>query len=120
MYAGAGHHCVGVVRCRCVNVTIVVKLCCVCCTGAGDPRCTVAIVMGVTNPNADRLHRQSMILVPMDTPGVKKIRPLSVFGYFGKNISLYGRTDAHPFLMQMPLMDILKLNLPMFIYQHPT
>ncbi|KAL5496196.1 hypothetical protein EMCRGX_G012434 [Ephydatia muelleri] len=51
-------------------------------SGAGDPRCKVAIVMGVTNPSADRLHRQSMILVPMDTPGVKKVRPLSVFGYF--------------------------------------
>lgn len=50
-------------------------------SGAGDPRCKVAILMGVTNPSADRLHRHSMILVPMDTPGVRKIRPLTVFGY---------------------------------------
>ena len=53
-------------------------------SGAGDPRCAVAIVMGVTNPDADRLHRHSMILVPMMTPGVKKIRPLTVFGYNGE------------------------------------
>ncbi|XP_019863995.1 PREDICTED: acyl-CoA dehydrogenase family member 11-like, partial [Amphimedon queenslandica] len=37
-------------------------------SGAGDPRCKVAIVMGVTNPNADRLKRHSMIIVPLDTP----------------------------------------------------
>lgn len=55
-----------------------------CITGAGDPRCKVAIVMGVTDPNADRLRRHSMILVPMDTPGVKIIRPLTVFGYLGE------------------------------------
>ena len=53
-------------------------------SGAGDPRCAVAIVMGVTNPDADRLRRHSMILVPMATPGVKKIRPLTVFGYNGR------------------------------------
>lgn len=50
-------------------------------SGAGDPRCSVAIVMGVTNPGADRIHQHGMILVPFDAPGVKKIRPLSVFGY---------------------------------------
>ena len=53
-------------------------------SGAGDPRCAVAIVMGVTNPDADRLHRHSMILVPMTAPGVKKMRPLTLFGYNGQ------------------------------------
>lgn len=50
-------------------------------SGAGDPRCRVAIVMGVTNPEADRLHQHGMILVPLDAPGVTKVRALSVFGY---------------------------------------
>ena len=50
-------------------------------SGAGDPRCRVAIVMGVTDPKADRTHQHAMILVPLDAPGVKKIRPLTVFGY---------------------------------------
>ena len=50
-------------------------------TGAGHPRCQVAIVMGVTNPDGPRHERQSMILVPMDTPGVRIARTLSVFGY---------------------------------------
>ena len=50
-------------------------------SGAGDPRCQVAIVMGITNPNADRLHRHGMILVPLDSPGVTIVRPLTVFGY---------------------------------------
>jgi len=50
-------------------------------SGAGDPRCTVAIVMGKTDPTAPRYEQQSMILVPMDTPGVTIVRTLPVFGY---------------------------------------
>jgi len=50
-------------------------------SGAGDPRCKIAIVMGKTNPDAPRHEQQSMILVPMDTPGVKIERMLPVFGY---------------------------------------
>ncbi|MDQ0339945.1 acyl-CoA dehydrogenase [Caldalkalibacillus uzonensis] len=50
-------------------------------TGAGDPRCKVAIVMGLSNPDAPRHERHSMILVPLDTPGVKIVRILPVFGY---------------------------------------
>jgi acyl-CoA dehydrogenase len=50
-------------------------------TGAGDPRCKVLIVMGVTDPQAEPHRRQSMVLVPMDTPGVRVVRPLTVFGY---------------------------------------
>jgi acyl-CoA dehydrogenase len=50
-------------------------------TGAGDPRCKIAIVMGRTNPDAPRHEQQSMILVPLDTPGVQIERTLPVFGY---------------------------------------
>jgi acyl-CoA dehydrogenase len=50
-------------------------------SGAGDPRCKVAIVMGKTNPDAPRHEQQSMIIVPLDTPGVKIERMLPVFGY---------------------------------------
>jgi acyl-CoA dehydrogenase len=50
-------------------------------SGAGDKRCKILIFMGKTNPNAARHAQQSMVLVPMDTPGVDVMRPLSVFGY---------------------------------------
>ncbi|MCF8565231.1 acyl-CoA dehydrogenase [Alicyclobacillus tolerans] len=50
-------------------------------SGAGDPRCKIAIFMGKTDPNAARHEQQSMILVPLDAPGVKIERTLSVFGY---------------------------------------
>lgn len=49
-------------------------------TGAMDPRCRILIVMGKTDPNAERHRQQSMVLVPMDTPGVDVIRPMHVFG----------------------------------------
>ncbi len=50
-------------------------------SGVGDPRCKVAIVMGKTDPSAERHMQQSQILVPMDTPGLKILRMLPVFGY---------------------------------------
>jgi acyl-CoA dehydrogenase len=50
-------------------------------SGAGDPRCKIIIFMGKTNPSAPRHQQQSMILVPMDTPGVTVKRMLTVFGY---------------------------------------
>ncbi|HLJ86691.1 MAG TPA: acyl-CoA dehydrogenase family protein [Candidatus Angelobacter sp.] len=50
-------------------------------SGAGDPRCKIAIFMGKTSPSAPKHKQQSMILVPMDTPGVKIERLLTVFGY---------------------------------------
>jgi acyl-CoA dehydrogenase len=50
-------------------------------SGAGDPRCKILIFMGKTNPQASLHSQQSMILVPMDTPGVRKLRTLTVFGY---------------------------------------
>jgi Acyl-CoA dehydrogenases len=50
-------------------------------SGAGDPRCKIAIFMGKTDPAAPRHRQQSMILVPMDTPGVTINRMLNVFGY---------------------------------------
>src|SRR5207248_8233352 len=50
-------------------------------SGAGDPRCRIAILMGKTSPTAPRHEQQSMILVPMDTPGVRVVRTLPVFGY---------------------------------------
>lgn len=50
-------------------------------TGALDPRCRVAVVMGVTNPEADPYRRQSMVLVPLDTPGVTVVGGSSVFGF---------------------------------------
>jgi len=53
-------------------------------TNATDPRCKIAIFMGKSDPdNADRHKQQSMVLVPLDTPGVTVVRPISVFGFYG-------------------------------------
>ncbi|GAA3991769.1 acyl-CoA dehydrogenase family protein [Comamonas faecalis] len=50
-------------------------------SGAMDPRCKVLITMGKTDPEAARHSQQSMVVVPADTPGVKIVRALNVFGY---------------------------------------
>ncbi len=50
-------------------------------SGAGDPRCRILIFVGISNPDAEPHRRHSMILVPIDAPGVTRRRPLTVFGY---------------------------------------
>ncbi len=50
-------------------------------SGAGDPRCAIFIVMGKTDPEAPRHSQQSMVVVPANTPGIKVLRALTVFGY---------------------------------------
>ncbi len=50
-------------------------------SGAASARCTMAILMGVSDPDADPYHRHSMIIVPMDAPGAEVVRTLSVFGH---------------------------------------
>jgi acyl-CoA dehydrogenase len=51
-------------------------------SGAASERCRIGIFMGVTDPDAEPYRQQSMILVPMDTPGVRVVRELPVFGHF--------------------------------------
>jgi acyl-CoA dehydrogenase len=60
-------------------------------SGAADPRCKLLIVMGKTEPTAARHRQQSMILVPMDTPGVTVARDLRVFGRHDQ----HGHTETH-------------------------
>ncbi|MEN3306668.1 MAG: acyl-CoA dehydrogenase [Micromonosporaceae bacterium] len=50
-------------------------------TGAMNPRCKLSIVMGVTDPAGPRHRQHSMVLVPMDSPGLTVVRPTTVFGY---------------------------------------
>jgi acyl-CoA dehydrogenase len=50
-------------------------------SGAADPRCKVFITMGKTDPEAPKHSQQSMIVVPAETPGIRIVRPLTVFGY---------------------------------------
>jgi acyl-CoA dehydrogenase len=73
-------------------------------TGAGDPRCKVLIVMGVTNPDADVHKRQSMVLVPMDTPGLKVVRPLQVFGY---DDAPYGHVELSFENVRVPVSNLI-------------
>ncbi len=73
-------------------------------SGAMDPRCEILIFMGKTNPDAKRHSQQSMILVPMDTPGVEVIRPLSVFGY---DDAPHGHAEMRFTDVRVPLDNIL-------------
>jgi acyl-CoA dehydrogenase len=54
-------------------------------TGANDPRCRILILMGKTDPSADVHHQQSMVLVPIDTPGVHVVRNVPVYGYLAQH-----------------------------------
>src|SRR5690606_7408472 len=73
-------------------------------TGAMDPRCKIAIVMGKTDPDAAKHQQQSMILVPFDTPGVEIIRPLTVFGY---DDAPQGHAEVHYNNVRVPASNML-------------
>ncbi|SER67823.1 acyl-CoA dehydrogenase family protein [Psychrobacillus sp. OK032] len=73
-------------------------------SGALDPRCKVAIVMGKTDPNAEKHKQQSMILVPFDTPGVEVKRHLPVFGY---DHAPHGHAEVHYNNVRVPVSNIL-------------
>lgn len=73
-------------------------------SGAMDPDCKIAIIMGKTDPEEHRHHQQSMILVPMDTPGVKVVRPLTVFGY---NDSPEGHAEVVLDNVKVPVSNLI-------------
>jgi len=73
-------------------------------SGAGDPRCKIFIVMGKTDPQAERHRQQAMILVPADTPGVRIERPLPVFGY---DDAPHGHCEIRFENVRVPLANIL-------------
>ncbi len=73
-------------------------------SGAMDPRCKIIILMGKTDPDAPRHMQQSMILVPMDTPGVTVVRPLTVFGY---DHAPHGHAELRLENVKVPASNIL-------------
>jgi acyl-CoA dehydrogenase len=73
-------------------------------SGAMDRRCKIAIVMGMTDPDAEPYRRQSMVLVPMDTPGVKVVRALSIFGY---DDAPHGHAEVDFDNVRVPVSNIL-------------
>ncbi len=73
-------------------------------SGAMHPNCTVMILMGKTDPAAPRHLQQSQIAVPMDTPGVEVIRPLSVFGY---DDAPHGHAEVRLTDVRVPLSNII-------------
>ncbi|NWU93005.1 ACD11 dehydrogenase, partial [Upupa epops] len=75
-------------------------------SGAGNPNCKVAIVMGRSKTSsASRYKQHSMVLVPMDTPGLRLIRPLSVFGYLDEIHG--GHFEIHFTDVRVPLSNII-------------
>jgi acyl-CoA dehydrogenase len=74
-------------------------------SGAGDKRCKIMILMGKTDPdNPDPHKQQSMLLVPMDTPGVEKVRMLPVFGYLD---APHGHAEMRFTNVRVPLDSVL-------------
>lgn len=73
-------------------------------SGALDPRCKIAIVMGKTDLTAEKHKQQSMILVPFDTPGVEIIRHLPVFGY---DHAPHGHAEVHYNNVRVPASNML-------------
>ncbi len=73
-------------------------------SGAGDPRCKISIFMGQTDPTAPPHRRQSMILIPMDTPGVTVKRMLTVFGY---DHAPHGHAEVHFDAVRVPASNLL-------------
>nr|KAG5713249.1 hypothetical protein BaRGS_007776 [Batillaria attramentaria] len=92
------------------NMEVLVRL------GALGPDCKLCIFMGKTDPTADRHRQQTMILVPMDAPGVKVIRALSVFGFmeepvwFKEEIALLGQVAAPEIAMIKVVTPNMALN----------
>jgi len=72
-------------------------------TGAMDERCKILIVMGKTNPEADDHQQQSMVLVPINTPGVKVERNLTVFGY----VDQHGHAQINFTNVRVPKTNLL-------------
>jgi acyl-CoA dehydrogenase len=72
-------------------------------TGANDPRCKILIVMGKTDPNANTYNQQSMVLVPIDAPGVKIVRSTQVFGYTDQ----HGHTEITYTNVRVPVTNLL-------------
>jgi len=73
-------------------------------SGAMTRTSKIAIVMGKTDPNAEKHKQQSMILVPLDAPGVKMIRPLHVFGY---DHAPHGHAEIHYDNVRVPASNML-------------
>ena len=74
-------------------------------SGAGDPRCKILIFMGKTDPqNASRHRQQSMILVPMETPGVRVVRNVPVFGY---DDAPHGHSEVDFVDVRVPVSNLL-------------
>jgi acyl-CoA dehydrogenase len=68
-----------------------------------DERCEILIVMGKTNPDAEAHNQQSMVLVPINTPGVKVVRNLTVFGY----VDQHGHAEVSFTNVRVPIANLL-------------